>query len=405
MKSLDAFGKPIQEFQVKTACGGYLSVCSFLLIFLLFVTELRYFLQLETKDEMLIDQNQDQKHLNISFSVTFFQVPCSVLHMNLIDPKKANVMHVVHEIYKTRLGKNGKPLGIRTRESLANVAQTASELEEAGRHNNSVRAPHVTPHLRCGSCFNSHVDEDDCCSTCEDVRAAFKARGWPEKPTDYIFGQCEDEAYSLDPPQANEGCQIDARLHVKKVASTIHLGVGRYFKADRLKSGSNSQDFVRHLNFSHEVRQLSFGPDFPGLVHVLDGRVKNHHTPPNSEHFQYDMHVIPTRYLEDSQDEIVSHQYSVTEYVKSIDQRARHQDLVAVGFWANYDFTPFEVKVTKSRKAFMHFLTECCAILGGIFAFTGMLDNFSYRINKSMARRSAKGGGASSLSAVGLRDS
>jgi hypothetical protein len=94
----------------------------------------------------------------------------------------------------------------------------------------------------------------------------------------------------------------------------------------------------------------------------------------------------------------------VTEYVKSIDQRARHQELVAVGLWANYDFTPFEVKVTKSRKSFMHFITECCAILGGIFAFTGMLDNFSYRINKSMARRAKAKGGAMQLASMGMRE-
>jgi len=402
MKSLDAFGKPIQEFQVKTTCGGYLSVCSFVSIFLLFVSELRYFLQYETKDEMLIDQNQDQKYLNITLNVTFFEVPCSVLHINLIDPKKANVMHAVHYIVKSRLNMKGDVIGDRIRDSLANVAQTAAELEDAGNHNNSVRAPHVTPHLRCGSCFQSHIDEDDCCSSCEDVRAAFRARGWPDRPTEYIFGQCEEEAYHSVPPQELEGCRISAMLHVRKVASTIHIGVGRYFRPHLLKANDHQQ-FVRHLNFSHRIDDLSFGPFFPGLISVLTGRVKNMHVPPHSEHFQYDIHVIPTRYEEDGKDDISSHQYSVTEYVKSIDQRQRHQDLVAVGFWANYDFTPFEVKVSKFRKSFMHFLTECCAILGGIFAFTGMLDNFSYRINKSMVRRSNTNGGALQLTSMGPR--
>lgn len=45
------------------------------------------------------------------------------------------------------------------------------------------------------------------------------------------------------------------------------------------------------------------------------------------------------------------------------------------------------MKVTSSRKRFTHFLTECCAILGGIFAFSGMLDNLAYRVSKIMARR------------------
>merc|ERR1712039_754538 len=105
----------------------------------------------------------------------------------------------------------------------------------------------------------------------------------------------------------------------------------------------------------------------------------------HSEHYQYDVHVIPTRYLEAGYSEISSHQYSVTEYTKMVNTRDNFVDPVVTGFWMNYDFTPFEVQVTKSRKSMWHFLTECCAILGGIFAFTGMIDNFAYQINKAIA--------------------
>lgn len=157
------------------------------------------------------------------------------------------------------------------------------------------------------------------------------------------------------------------------------------------------------MDFSHTIEQISFGQDFPGLVKVLDGRKKSTHVAPNSEHYQYDVHVIPTRFLEDGADEIASHQYSVTEYVKLIDMSRRHQELVATGLWMNYDFTPFEVKVTRSRKPFSHFFTECCAILGGVFAFTGMLDNFAYQINKSIARRS-KQGSSIEMTAMGPED-
>eukprot|EP00747_Dinoflagellata_sp_TGD_P184044 gnl/TRDRNA2_/TRDRNA2_39363_c0_seq1.p1 gnl/TRDRNA2_/TRDRNA2_39363_c0~~gnl/TRDRNA2_/TRDRNA2_39363_c0_seq1.p1 ORF type:complete len:399 (-),score=87.49 gnl/TRDRNA2_/TRDRNA2_39363_c0_seq1:36-1232(-) len=390
MKGLDAFGKPAAEFQVKTVCGGYLSVVSFLIIGLLFVTEFKYFLELESKDEMVIDQNQDRKYLNISLDATFHEVPCAVLYMNLLDPKKANVLHVVHDIYKQRLSSTGRPLGTRIRDSLRNVASTSSELKEAGVKEAQARSQHATTHLRCGSCFHSHIDEDDCCATCDEVRKSFKDRGWAPKSENYVFEQCEEEVYEATPAQHGEGCRIVADMYVRKVAATVHIGVGQYFKTQFLASGDH-QDLVTHLNFSHTIHTLSFGQDFPGLVRVLDGRKKNFHTPPNTEHYQYDIHVIPTRYIEADGEETSSHQYSVTEYVKSIDQRQRHQELVASGLWATYDFTPFEVKVTKSRKKFMHFLTECCAIMGGIFAFTGMLDTFSYRINKSLARRSRGG--------------
>ena len=73
-KSFDAFGKPVKEFQVKTAFGGYLSVLSMVIMAVLFINELLYFLELDTKDVMRIDQNQDNKYLNISLDITFFEV-------------------------------------------------------------------------------------------------------------------------------------------------------------------------------------------------------------------------------------------------------------------------------------------------------------------------------------------
>eukprot|EP00913_Durusdinium_trenchii_P028664 g26880.t1 len=62
----------------------------------------------------------------------------------------------------------------------------------------------------------------------------------------------------------------------------------------------------------------------------------------------------------------------------------------ASGLWMSYDFTPFEVRVTTSRKSLFHFFTECCAILGGIFAFSGMLDNFAHQIHKQEVIKARK---------------
>lgn len=398
MKSFDAFGRPVQEFQVKTTCGGYLSLCSLCLVTLLFLTELRYFIQLEMKDEMVIDQNQDQKSLNITLDVTLRAAPCAVLSMNLLDPKRANIMHVGTEIYKTRLSQDGKALGKKVRDSLVNVAMSSSELLAAGGATSGVRTSHATGHLRCNSCFGAHTDEDDCCSSCEDVRQEFRKKGWNEPSEDYIFGQCAEEAYDQVPPEDGEGCRIEATLQVRKVPATLHIGVPRHFRPSFLKQQDWS-GFAASLDFSHEISGLTFGPDFPGLVPVLDGRKKDQHVAPNSEHYQYDIHVIPTRYLEDGLDEVSSHQYSVTEYVKSLDHtREQNEETVASGLWMSYDFTPFEVRVTKSRKSMWHFLTECCAILGGIFAFTGMIDNFAYQFNKAAGTRGRGNGGTQLVS-------
>lgn len=402
MRSLDAFGKPEEEFRVKTAIGGYLSVCSIIVVLTLFFTELRYFLQLDATDELLIDQSQDLKYLNISFDVSFRHVSCSMLAMNLMDPKMSNVLHVKHKIFKTRLSRSGKQLGRRIRDSLANVAATTEQLNSApdAEGTSSVRTSHATGHLRCPSCFQSHIDEDDCCMSCNEVREEFRKRGLDSHPKQHVFGQCLDEAYVEAPAEEGEGCELQAILHVRKVPAVIHLGVATHFRKD-LVQAIDLKDLTQTLDFAHKINKLSFGADFPGLVHILDGRTKSSHQAHSSDHYNYDVHIIPTRFKEDGSNEINSHQYSVTEYMKPVSTLEGWDDQPATGLMMKYDFTPFEVKVTRSRKSLWHFATECCAILGGVFAFTGMLDNFAYQLDKKVASSPGRHGGRSVLDVGG----
>mmetsp|Transcript_41633 Transcript_41633/g.109906 ORF Transcript_41633/g.109906 Transcript_41633/m.109906 type:complete len:403 (-) Transcript_41633:47-1255(-) len=391
MKSLDAFARPVQEFQVKTNCGGYLSLCSFFLIAVLFVTELRYFLEPETKDHMFIDQNQEQKYVNISINITFPAAPCAVLQLNLLDPKRANILHINTEIYKTRLGPGLRPaFGRRIRDALADVAQTSEELLAAGGDDaGSVASGHSTTRKRCPSCFGAQKDEGDCCPTCSHLRHIITANNLG-RPSDYEYAQCAEEVYVQAPPQEGEGCRIEALLRARKVPAILHIGVGRHFDP-KLLPGTHRTDFaeqvIAKLDFSHEVQGLSFGPPFPGLVDVLAGRKKANYRAGGVDHHQYDIHVIPTQYVEDGGTDISSHQYSVTEYTRRVN--TQYADTTAAGLWMSYTFTPFEVRVTRSRKSLWHFLTECCAILGGIFAFTGILDKLAYRVSRVLAASGA----------------
>ncbi|CAJ1358356.1 unnamed protein product [Effrenium voratum] len=381
MRSFDAFARPVQEFQVKTAVGGYISIGAICLVLALFFSELAYFLTPEAKDEMLIDQNQDRKYLNISLDLSLSSMPCSALSLNLLDPKGANVMHVSHEIYKQRISRAGEAIGKPIRDSLQNVATTPTHLAAASLPSRGLRTNHSTTHLRCHSCFQSHIDEDDCCQSCKDVQSSFLERGLDDRPDGYVFGQCAEELYRSHPPLSGESCRLQARLQVRKVPATLHLGVARHFDPSTVQA--KLQELTVSADFSHQIQDLSFGPEFPGLVSVLQGRQKSSHRAPLSEHYQYDIHVIPTSY-QDGGSEIAGHQYSVTEYVKPVDARNVNNDAAVTGLWLNYDFTPFEVRVTSSRKSLFHFFTECCAILGGIFAFSGLLDNFAHQIHKSL---------------------
>lgn len=58
-----------------------------------------------------------------------------------------------------------------------------------------------------------------CCNTCDDVREAYRRRGWAFKNPDTIE-QCKREGFSQKmQEQKNEGCQIYGFLEVNKVTS------------------------------------------------------------------------------------------------------------------------------------------------------------------------------------------
>ena len=110
MQAFDTFTKPDREFQVKTAVGGYLSLCSLVSITVLFFMELLYFMEVETRDEMFIDRSSTDPILNITTSIHFHRMPCSAMDVNALDSKMTNLFGGGHQIYKTRTDAAGQPI-------------------------------------------------------------------------------------------------------------------------------------------------------------------------------------------------------------------------------------------------------------------------------------------------------
>lgn len=62
-----------------------------------------------------------------------------------------------------------------------------------------------------------------CCNTCDDVREAYRRRGWAFKNPDTIE-QCKREGFSQKmQEQKNEGCQVYGFLEVNKVRDGFKL--------------------------------------------------------------------------------------------------------------------------------------------------------------------------------------
>lgn len=62
-----------------------------------------------------------------------------------------------------------------------------------------------------------------CCNSCDDVREAYRRRGWAFKNPDTIE-QCKREGFSQKmQEQKNEGCKVYGFLEVNKVSEAIFV--------------------------------------------------------------------------------------------------------------------------------------------------------------------------------------
>lgn len=79
-----------------------------------------------------------------------------------------------------------------------------------------------------------------------------------------------------------------------------------------------------------------------------------------------------------------TNQYSVTEYR----QAQRHGSGRLPGVYLLYDFSPVSMELQETRRGLWHLLVRLCAVVGGCFAVTGMIDRWVHR-----AVSAARGGG------------
>jgi len=83
--------------------------------------------------------------------------------------------------------------------------------------------------------------------------------------------------------------------------------------------------------------------------------------------YEYYMKVIPTTLEGESN----TYQYSVTEYERS------ENDHPGVFFY--YEISPIRMDFRPRARSFTQFVTSICAIIGGIFTISGILDSIIFR--------------------------
>lgn len=407
---LDAFTKTVDEARIRTTSGGIVTIVSLIVVLYLAWGEWLDYRTIVVRPELIVDKGRGER-MEIHLNITFPNMPCELLTLDVMDVSGEQQHGVMHGVHKVRLQAASEGGGV--------IDARALQL-----HSPDESAQHLDPDY-CGPCYGaappSNAQKPGCCNSCDEVREAYAQASWAFGRGENVE-QCLREHYAerLD-EQRKEGCRIEGALRVNKVVGNFHFAPGRSF--------SNGNMHVHDLknywdtpvqgghHFTHTIHSLRFGPQLPADAakrlgsssQPLDG-VNQATTDPNFN-YMYFVKVVPTSYLplgwepkgyevvDDSRADLGSlgvttdgsietHQYSVTSHKRSMqggdDSAEGHGERLhskggIPGVFFSYDISPMKVINREERaKTFTGFLTGLCAVIGGTLTVAAAVDRGFY---------------------------
>lgn len=377
LRKFDAFGKVDEAFVTPSKAGGLISLTAYCIMAILFIGEFRLFLRVRTEHQLTVDTARGEK-LQINVDITFPGLPCAWMSLDAMDVSGEIELDVEHDISKRRLSATGVPLHEPEKHTIGPLSKTQ---DKSVTHENGTV---------CGDCYGAQLYAGHCCNTCAEVREAYRNKGWSLENPNAIH-QCETEGFlSNIKDHEGEGCHITGFLKVNKVAGNFHFAPGKSYQQGPMHVHDLTPFPTRTFDVTHVINQLSFGDGFPGRKSPLDGVSKTKAaSDPNGKLItgmhQYFVKVVPTLYVDISGRSVATNQFSVTENFKASDPTLPQSALPGCFFF--FDFSPIKVKLTEEKMSLGSFLTSACAIIGGVFTVSGLIDSFYYHGRQAIKRK------------------
>ena len=344
----------------------------------LFISELNYYLTPELREELLVDVSRGDK-LRINLDVVFPHISCQFLAIDAIDVSGEQHINIEHNVYKRRLDLKGEPIEKPEKDnSVADKTRKEFIKQIATTQSSTTLDPY-----RCESCYGAENIRRKCCNTCDEVRQAYSEKGWGLNNLQDIV-QCKREGVNEKLQDFDkEGCQVFGYVEVNRVGGNLHIAPGKSFSKHHIHLHDlNLHDFQR-FNLTHKIKHLSFGRTIAGKTNPLDGTVQI--AEDGSMMFQYYIKIVATVYANSDGQDILTNQFAVTRHKKPILDSLSENGMPGVFFI--YEFAPMMVKYTEISKSFLHFLTSVCAIIGGVFTVSAIIDAFIYHSVRAIQKK------------------
>ncbi|KAI5412210.1 Protein disulfide-isomerase 5-3, variant 2 [Lathyrus oleraceus] len=187
------------------------------------------------------------------------------------------------------------------------------------------------------------------------------------------------------PAPSAGGCRIEGYVRVKKVPGNLFVSA---------RSDSHSFD-ASQMNMSHVIHHLSFGrklsPRVMNDVKRLIPYVGNSHDRLNGLSFintnDLGANVTIEHYLQIVKTEVITKKdyQLVEEYEYTAHSSVAHSLHIPVARF-HLELSPMQVLITEHQKSFSHFITNVCAIIGGVFTVAGIAESIFHNTVRIMRK-------------------
>ncbi|KAL0587114.1 hypothetical protein ABG067_003172 [Albugo candida] len=190
--------------------------------------------------------------------------------------------------------------------------------------------------------------------------------------TSILIAKDLQEIPLIDPENPyNEGCRYKGTLTIQKLQGDIFFCHGGSLSIFNLME-------MFEFNSSHVITKLNFGPSIPEMETPLTDVHKT--VMAQVATYKYFAKVVPSRYVYLDGASTMTYQYSVTEHLVQTEGFVTNIPGVII----SYDFSPIAVEYIETKPNIFHFITNTCAIVGGVIAVARIFDAALYSMSKKL---------------------